>query len=635
MILDRITLFDFGLYGGQQVIDLSPVSDKKPVILFGGLNGGGKTTLLDAIHLVLYGVRAKTSNRNGAAYPDYLRGCIHRKSRAQSAYIELQFRHRSEGVEHTYVVTRSWKATEATTREEFEVRRDGRADPVLEETWADHVEEFLPMGLSRLFLFDGEKIETLAHANHSKEALETAMAALLGLDVVDQLCLDLGALDTKKRTALKNAGERAEIDTLQARVAEHSSRLAALSERRAHLETELDQRSKKVRVLEEDFRKRGGEAFQNREALRTEASNLEDRIQAVEAELSEEASGALPLQLARDLLTSVDHQANREEQAHRARTLVAVLEERDQDSLRLLESKGGKQAAGELAEFLRLDRERRLQDSSDESYLGLSAEAAQLLSSVLASGLPEGIQRAQKLNAQLRDLQDTLVQARRKLQAVPDEDAIRRFIEVLEKARVEEQLVRTQRDALLLEAEEADRARRSDEEKLASLLEKSVAEDFDREDELRVARYALKARGTLQGFRTAVVKRNVGRIEALVMDCFRHLLRKQRLIDSARIDPETFAVELRNKEGEVVPADRLSAGERQLFAVSLLWGLARAAGRSLPTVIDTPLSRLDGTHREHLVQRYFPNASNQVILLSTDKEIDREYYEKLKPFIGP
>ena len=158
MILDRITLFDFGLYGGQQVIDLSPVSDKKPVILFGGLNGGGKTTLLDAIHLVLYGVRAKTSNRNGAAYPDYLRGCIHRKSRAQSAYIELQFRHRSEGVEHTYVVTRSWKATEATTREEFEVRRDGRSDPVLEETWADHVEEFLPMGLSRLFLFDGEKI---------------------------------------------------------------------------------------------------------------------------------------------------------------------------------------------------------------------------------------------------------------------------------------------------------------------------------------------------------------------------------------------------------------------------------------------------------------------------------------------
>ena len=399
MILDRITLFDFGLYGGQQSIDLSPVSDKKPVILFGGLNGGGKTTLLDAIHLALYGIRARTSNRNGAAYPDYLRSCIHRKSRDKSAWIELQFRHRSEGVEHTYVITRSWKATEATTREEFEVRRDGRSDRVLEETWADHVEEFLPMGLSGLFLFDGEKIETLAHANHSKEALETAMAALLGLDVVDQLCLDLGALDAKKRTALKSAGDRAEIETLQSRVAEHANRISALAERRAQFETELDQRSKKVRVLEDDFRKRGGEAFQSRESLRAEASTLEDRIQAVEAELGEEASGALPLQLAKDLLLSVEHQARREEQAARARVLVAVLAERDQDTLRLVESKGETQAAADLADFLRLDRERRLQDSSDEAYLGLSAEAGQLLASVITSGLPEGLQRAQRLRS--------------------------------------------------------------------------------------------------------------------------------------------------------------------------------------------------------------------------------------------
>jgi len=54
-----------------------------------------------------------------------------------------------------------------------------------------------------------------------------------------------------------------------------------------------------------------------------------------------------------------------------------------------------------------------------------------------------------------------------------------------------------------------------------------------------------------------------------------------------------------------------------------LWGLARASARPLPAVIDTPMARLDAAHRQHLVERYFPNASHQVIVLSTDTEVDR------------
>ena len=80
--------------------------------------------------------------------------------------------------------------------------------------------------------------------------------------------------------------------------------------------------------------------------------------------------------------------------------------------------------------------------------------------------------------------------------------------------------------------------------------------------------------------------------------------------------------------------DRLSAGERQLLAIALLWGLARVSGRALPTVIDTPLGRLDSSHRANLIERYFPSASHQVILLSTDEEINRTYHRMLEPQIG-
>jgi DNA sulfur modification protein DndD len=123
-------------------------------------------------------------------------------------------------------------------------------------------------------------------------------------------------------------------------------------------------------------------------------------------------------------------------------------------------------------------------------------------------------------------------------------------------------------------------------------------------------------------------------MEVLMLDAFRTLLRKSDLIHGLTIDPETFVVTLTGRNNQILPFDRLSAGERQLLATALLWGLARASGRPVPTVIDTPLGRLDSSHRRHLVERYFPMASHQVLLLSTDEEIVGASHRSLAPFVA-
>jgi DNA sulfur modification protein DndD len=103
MILEQLTLRNFCLFAGEQAFDLRPGrrdGRHLPIVLFGGINGGGKTTLLDAIQLALYGVRARCSKRSQMSYDDFLRESIHHgapASRAGARVAVVSLRHRWRG----------------------------------------------------------------------------------------------------------------------------------------------------------------------------------------------------------------------------------------------------------------------------------------------------------------------------------------------------------------------------------------------------------------------------------------------------------------------------------------------------------------------------------------------------------
>ena len=123
---------------------------------------------------------------------------------------------------------------------------------------------------------------------------------------------------------------------------------------------------------------------------------------------------------------------------------------------------------------------------------------------------------------------------------------------------------------------------------------------------------------------------HIKKLENEIAICFNILIRKDGFLQKVQIDLNSFELLLFDKKDRVIETSQLSAGERQLLAVSILWALARASNKSSQTIIDTPLGRLDSKHRMNLIEKYFPQASHQVILLSTDEEINENYHQKLK-----
>jgi DNA sulfur modification protein DndD len=145
---------------------------------------------------------------------------------------------------------------------------------------------------------------------------------------------------------------------------------------------------------------------------------------------------------------------------------------------------------------------------------------------------------------------------------------------------------------------------------------------------------ATAIRDLMSEYSKEITRFKLGELKRHFVDTFGRLARKEDLVIGAEIDEEDFSVTLIDRRGARIPKESLSAGERQIYAIAMLEALAKTSRRSLPVIIDTPLGRLDSKHRQKLVEQYFPLASHQVIVLSTDTEVDEPFYQGLAKHVS-
>ena len=150
----------------------------------------------------------------------------------------------------------------------------------------------------------------------------------------------------------------------------------------------------------------------------------------------------------------------------------------------------------------------------------------------------------------------------------------------------------------------------------------------------RTVKLAQEARRVLDNFIKNLGCRKLETLRSRFDEMYARLRKPEDPVHSVAIDPETWEVILKDAKGRPLEKRVFSAGMKEMYAISLLWALSRASGQELPIVIDTPVARLDTTNRRALFEKYLPYAGHQVVVLSTDHEVDIEWAKRLAPHVS-
>jgi DNA sulfur modification protein DndD len=652
MLLSKIALHNFSAFEGTQVLDLAYTGNPEHnITLIGAMNGAGKTSLLDAVKLCLYGERFSGLLPPREIPAEFILKRFNYNARDRhetEMWIELVLDDiELPGATHQIQVRRTWyfhPIRGAFDHDEFTILKDGKALQIIDrEHWQDFINDTIPPGVAGFFFFDGERIQQLADDANDRELLQQSIRNLLGLTVYSRLSDDLAKhTDDIRRDADKVTDDQ--LKQLEADEARLQRLLRENRERAEEVQLKLERLSKTDEQLEREVRRVTGVGADSRGDLQAQISEAEGQKRGANEEVLKLAGELLPFAISGRLCDDLRTQLEAEEKLRQWEASKArVHPQLERIINRVFFSPDSPRPAPDITPVQRTFYANRLTAEWETLFIPKPEEAAD---SVLHEISPKDerfiLNTLERVSAQtLGTLKELLKQreraskrlqeASRELRNLPEDESHIGGLFDQRKAN-DNQKQQLNRELGKLEDEHARLARdlKSCQERIVNLKEKLKEADYDRS---RVA-LARKVQDAIERYEQELQARKLARLETLTTDMYRRLARKRDFVGEVKIDPETFDVTLHDPRGRVREKRSLSAGEKQIYAISLLWGLAQASDIELPIIIDTPFARLDSEHRTNIATHYFPHASEQVIILSTDEEIDQRYVELLRPSIG-
>ena len=664
MNLREIRLRSWRAYSDARFHLPEPQGDRN-IILIGAQNGGGKTSLFEAIVLGLFGRQGLSLlpppkaaeapppgsdtplfGRGQQNYDRLMEGILSKrtaKTGGTSCSVEMTF---SDGPNNKFRLQRAWhfrSGSGAHKKDDEDLRLfEGEGNTPLMpppltgnlEAWGNEQigVRLLPSYLAKFFLFDAEQVRMYAERG-MEDQVQRGIKGLLGLPVLEGLESSLKTYADKRRTevgnsiGLEEAKEKVDhIDNqcehARSRLQEAESTLPSLVARRDDLTERVSEGSRNQAELQEtatNAQRYGAEAERN-------LSQLQELLGSdLALALCGEGLRAKTVDRLKLEARLADWEASRSQVDDSLDAFVTEFRVRLSNVIFPL-PEGAESKLADLARqvwadlrspppagidvnrlhaALSADERVRAIDRLDAVKAGPARQATALVTRAVAART-----EAERMDRQRRDLES-------RGSASPGE--IEELKQLSQQIGVLDQQKR--KDEALLRTLEGDlKAQRAT---LRNLSERETRGRTPRRQADLAVKYADVARQVLED----ALPTQVGSVAEAMTTAYRRMARKTGLVDHIEIS-EAGTVRLLNASGEDIRDQRLSAGEEQIFTQALIWAIAKVSRRTFPFVVDTPLGRLDTDHVASVL-RDFTSRKGQVILLSTNREVVGRAYEAI------
>lgn len=689
MQITKLILENFSSYENRYEIDLT-TDESKPIILIGGHNGAGKTSLFTAIKLGLYGPLAFGYSGVNTYYFKKIKTLINSSAFQNSTLVSgitVEF-FVINGCDKTdYSISRYWHTADEKIVEDYRVIKDGtELDESDKYYFENYLHTIIPPELFDFFLFDGEEIGNVFSGENYNKYVKSAMLTLCGIDVfsvVQNFCRSyIGKTNDDDSSEKAQAYEELldSIDKLTAQRDTNAEKLAAL-------QGEADELSVSIIQKEQEFTRAGGISPEATKSLEKKKNNLEKQRESYSQIIKNFFEDQMPFYMLRDFFDPINKQIDYEEKLDiHDYVKYRVTPEFIQEILSeyTIDSEGASKAV-----FEELLRKIHPGDGiSDDTLLGLSRDETGRIESLIDSVGEVSAQDILKSLKKKNELSQKCVNISKQLrESLSEEDAERFRTEIdNSKARLESILFKidtiSQAQAaitLQINMMETERdkqyqaIRESAQNKHVFDLTSGVARIMESviASKTEMLRASL-AEKTIKNLRKIYRKNNLVSLMTVNYDFkfdlyqdktftvteLKSLLNNMGLNEFIKQIGDTSVQALysefgannnnalkdiieRYSDGEKeyalykrVELNSLSKGERQIFILALYWAMIQISGRKIPFIIDTPYARIDAKHRKEISEKFFPNISDQVVILSTDEEITEEYYRIIKPYIA-
>ncbi len=693
MIINSITLKNFRSYEDETTFSFAP-NNEKNIVLIGGENGAGKSTLFEAIKLCIYGPTSYGYLGQNHNYLTKIKNNINNnafKNKEVDCFIGLTLSF-NEGTEiKKYDLNRSWKYENQKVHETFTVTLHGKELSDEEKLYFDnYLKSVIPPSLFDFFFFDGEELSDFFTGKNASSNLKESVLELFNYDTFEILKKQLlthQKAQTKSNERLEEA--RKKFDDLSTDCNSIKAEIKELEKTLVLDEEHLDNLLVKRGNAEEDFRNSGGLLEGEKAALNSEISKLENKRTEIYQSIKDFCNDTLPFLLVTDILKETKEQIEKEDTLNSYNSIKdklsgsilkeALLEHEisnnksddafNEVAITLLSKMFDSKKIENVSNILALSLEEKnsinfIIDnilSKDKTEVidkfGTTSKIAsklKLLREKLNSTISEDIlnsylESLHSINEEINKVQNTLAIAKAAIERKYDDLKNKEYhltrakneyttllqnINVLDMSNglityLDELLVSLTRDKITLIQDEFVKIFTTIIRKDNYINSIFIDDNFHSTLYINKEYFISDVVNIINHLGLDAVTKKYG--SKFIVDLLKHynIKTNKELEDKMHRDVSFDSITLSTK----VNIKDFSNGEKQIYILCLIWAITKSSGVEIPFIIDTPYARIDETHRNSLTTTYLPNISKQVIILSTNKEIDSELYKVIKPYV--